>query len=113
MAGTLRSTSVSNLEHYAFGEHSVGLLDAVAQRNPDPINFNWPDYGVRIGVWRMAELFERLELKPSVLLNADVCDEYPRISKRETSAVGLAIAHGKNNSMFAGDPPHLSKGGED
>ncbi|HEY1722881.1 MAG TPA: polysaccharide deacetylase family protein [Magnetospirillaceae bacterium] len=101
-----------NLEHYAFGEHSVGLLDAVAQRDPDPINFSWRDYGVRVGVWRMAELFERLELKPSVLLNADVCDEYPRIIEEGNKRGWTWIAHGKNNSMFAGDPPHLSKEAE-
>src|ERR1700761_404819 len=68
-----------NIEHYVFGERSVGLLDAVAERDPDPINFSWRDYGARVGVWRMAELFARLGLRPSVLLNAEVCPEYPRI----------------------------------
>jgi hypothetical protein len=101
-----------NVEHYAFGERSVGLLDSVAQRDPDPINFSWRDYGVRVGVWRMAELFDRLELRPSVLLNADVCNEYPRIIDEGKRRGWTWIAHGKNNSMFAGSAPKLSEQAE-
>jgi len=44
-------------EHYTFGERSVGLREAVAQRDPHPINFSWRDYGARVGIWRTAELF--------------------------------------------------------
>jgi allantoinase len=94
-----------NLEHYEFGKRSVGVLDAVASRDPDPINFGWRDYGVRVGIWRMMALFDRLSICPSVLLNADVCREYPRIIEEGRRRNWCWVAHGKNNSMFAGDPP--------
>ena len=98
-----------NVEHYAFGQKSVGLLESVAGRNPDPINFSWRDYGVRVGVWRMADLFDRLAIRPSVLLNADVCEAYPRIIEEGNKRGWSWVAHGKNNSMFASDDPKLSE----
>jgi allantoinase len=101
-----------NIEHFRFGERSVGVLDAVAQRDPDPINFGWRDYGVRVGIWRMAELFDRLSVRPSVLLNADVCSEYPRIIEEGNKRGWSWVAHGKNNSMFAGNSPDLSERAE-
>jgi peptidoglycan/xylan/chitin deacetylase (PgdA/CDA1 family) len=99
-----------NIEHYAFGERSVGMLEAVASRDPDPINFGWRDYGARVGVWRIAELLDRLAITPSVLLNADVCDQYPRIIEVGRATSWCWVAHGKNNSMFAGpNPPQLGE----
>ena len=102
-----------NVEHYAFGKRSVGVLDAVASRDPDPINFGWRDYGVRVGIWRIAELLERLSLTPSVLLSADVCEAYPKIIEEGRRAGWCWVAHGKNNSMFAGqEPPRLDEAEE-
>lgn len=101
-----------NLEHYELGKRAVGPLDAVASRDPDPINFGWRDYGVRVGVWRMMELFDRLGVRPSVLLNADVCREYPRIIEEGNKRNWTWVAHGKNNSMFAGESPTLGEAEE-
>jgi hypothetical protein len=38
-----------NIEHYELGKRSVGVLDAVAARDPDPINVGWRDYGTGPG----------------------------------------------------------------
>lgn len=91
-----------NVEYYAFGEGSVGVFDAVASRPVDPINASWRDYGARVGVWRIAELLGRLGVTPSVLLNSDVCEAYPQIIEAGRKAQWCWVAHGKNNSMFAG-----------
>lgn len=101
-----------NIEHYAFAERSVGLLDAVASRDPDPINFGWRDYGLRVGIWRLMELFDKLNLRASVLLNADVCSHYPRVIEEGRKRGWAWVAHGKNNSMFAGSAPQLSEAEE-
>ena len=34
------------------------------------MNFSWQDYGNRVGAWRFIELFDRLELKTTALINA-------------------------------------------
>jgi peptidoglycan/xylan/chitin deacetylase (PgdA/CDA1 family) len=98
-----------NIEHYEIGKRSVGVLDAVAARDPDPINVSWRDYGMRVGVWRITELLDRLGMRPSVLLNADVCHEYPRILETGSARHWAWVAHGRNNTLFAGDPPKLSQ----
>jgi peptidoglycan/xylan/chitin deacetylase (PgdA/CDA1 family) len=44
-----------------------------------------------------------------VLLNADVCHEYPRILEAGNERHWAWVAHGRNNSMFAQEPPKLSE----
>jgi allantoinase len=94
-----------NLEHYEFGKRAFSALEAAATRDPDPINIAWRDYGMRVGVWRLMALFDRLGMRPSVLLNADVCREYPRVIEEGCKRRWVWLAHGVNNSMFAGEPP--------
>ncbi len=35
----------------------------------DTANWSWREYGQRVGVWRMIELFDRLGVKPSCTVN--------------------------------------------
>ena len=51
---------------------TVGLV-------PDALNYGWRDYGVRVGIWRMIDLLDRLGIPPSVNLNSEVCRHYPQI----------------------------------
>lgn len=97
-----------NIEYYEPGRPSVGVLDAVANRNPDPINEGWREYGPRVGVWRTAELLDELGIRPSVLVNSDVCAAYPQLVAEGVRRGWCWVAHGKNNSQFAGPkPPQL------
>ena len=58
---------------------STSIFAGTAGLVPDPLNFGWRDYGVRVGIWRMMELMERYGVKGTVALNSDVCERYPRI----------------------------------
>lgn len=91
-----------NIEHYEPGKPSIGILDKAANRDPDPLNEGWRDYGNRVGVWRIMELLDKYRIRPSVLLNADACHFYPRIIQEGNRRNWNWVAHGKNNSMFAG-----------
>ncbi|MDE2228191.1 MAG: polysaccharide deacetylase family protein [Alphaproteobacteria bacterium] len=44
---------------------------------PDLPNWSWHEYGMRVGFWRLAKLYDRLKVKPTVTLNARVCETYP------------------------------------
>jgi allantoinase len=44
-------------------------------------NWSWHEYGMRVGVWRFFELFDRLKIRPTVSINARVCDDYPRVAR--------------------------------
>ena len=39
---------------------------------PDVPNWSWHEYGMRVGVWRLIRMYQRLGLRPTVTLNAKV-----------------------------------------
>jgi allantoinase len=47
---------------------------------PDVPNWAWHEYGMRVGVWRFFELFRRLGIRPTLSINARVCEEYARVA---------------------------------
>ena len=89
-----------NIEHYEVDKPSTSLFAGTATLVPDPLNYGWRDYGVRVGIWRMIDAFDRLGLRASVALNADVCSRYPQIIEAGVRRNWAWLAHGKNNSTF-------------
>jgi len=49
---------------------------------PDVPNWAWHEYGMRVGVWRFFELFERLKIRPTLSINARVCEDYRRVAEQ-------------------------------
>ncbi|HKC33875.1 MAG TPA: polysaccharide deacetylase family protein, partial [Xanthobacteraceae bacterium] len=48
---------------------------------PDHPNWSWHEYGMRVGFWRLKAMLERLKLRPTVTLNARVCETYPQVAQ--------------------------------
>src|SRR5258707_5031021 len=48
---------------------------------PDVPNWSWHEYGMRVGFWRFHALYERLRIRPTVAINARVCEDYPRVAQ--------------------------------
>src|SRR5258705_13246008 len=48
---------------------------------PDHPNWSWHEYGMRVGFWRLKGMLERLRLRPTVTLNARVCETYPQVAQ--------------------------------
>ena len=42
---------------------------------PDVPNWSWHEYGMRVGVWRFFDLFRRLAIRPTLSINARVCED--------------------------------------
>ena len=61
---------------------------------PDVPNFAWYSYGMRVGIWRIIELLERLRIRPTLSLNASVCDTYPELVRAMHDARWEIMAHG-------------------
>ena len=61
---------------------------------PDVANWSWHEYGMRVGVWRFFELFERLGIRPTLSINARVCEEYERVAAQARDAGWEFMAHG-------------------
>ena len=49
---------------------------------PDVPNWSWHEYGMRVGCWRFFELYARLGIKPTLAINARVCEDYPRVAEQ-------------------------------
>jgi peptidoglycan/xylan/chitin deacetylase (PgdA/CDA1 family) len=94
-----------NVEHFLPGRPSTSFYDGTAALVPDPLNHGWRDYGPRVGIWRMTEIFDRHGIRPSVLLNSDVTTEYPQIIRAGTERGWAWLAHGRNNSTFQAAVP--------
>jgi peptidoglycan/xylan/chitin deacetylase (PgdA/CDA1 family) len=54
---------------------------------PDVSNWSWHEYGMRVGVWRFFDLYKRLNIKPTLAINARVIEEYRRVAE-EAKAQG-------------------------
>ena len=60
-----------NVEDFSFGE-GPGRTPTTSGPPPDPRNFALRDYSLRVGIWRILELMERLNLPLCHLLNASI-----------------------------------------
>lgn len=89
-----------NVEHYEYGKPALSVAQFTAGLTPDPLNFGWREYGPRVGVWRMIEMFDQLGIQPTAILNGDVIDEHPAIIKAGVDRGWDWVAHGKNNSTW-------------
>ena len=85
-----------NLEHFAFGE-GLGAELAPGGPQPDVLNYAWRDYGNRVGVWRMLELFDELEMPVSVLVNSDLYGYCPQVVSAFRDRGDEIVAHGRSN----------------
>jgi len=48
---------------------------------PDVPNWTWHEYGMRVGFWRFHEMYARLGIRPTLSINARVCEDYPRVAQ--------------------------------
>lgn len=86
-----------NLEHFAFGE-GLGAELAPGGPQPDVLNYAWRDYGNRVGVWRLLELFDQLELPVTLLVNSAIYDYCPEVVAAFRDRNDEIVAHGRTNS---------------
>ena len=89
-----------NLEWFSFGE-GLGAELAPGGSQPDVLNYAWRDYGNRVGVFRLADLFGELYLPVSLLVNAEMYRHAPEAVAAFPRAE--IVGHGRSNSERQGD----------
>jgi allantoinase len=67
---------------------------------PDVPNFSWADYGMRAGLPRILQAFERRGLPASTACNAGVIDAYPRAAEVMLKAGWEFIGHGMHQKAI-------------
>ncbi len=88
-----------NLEWFSFGE-GLGAELVPTAHQPDVLNYSWRDYGNRVGVFRLAELFAQLEMPVSLLVNAQMYQHAPQAVNAFAGAE--IVGHGRSNSERQG-----------
>jgi peptidoglycan/xylan/chitin deacetylase (PgdA/CDA1 family) len=97
-AAGLAAWVVINIEHFEFGKLGTAIQPHLTSQ-PEIANYAWRDYGNRIGIWRLFDLFDRYpEVKVTVALNADICHYYPQIVEAALARNWEIMGHGLNNS---------------
>ena len=89
-----------NLEWFSFGE-GLGAELAPGGPQPDVLNYAWRDYGNRVGVFRLADLFGELQFPVSLLVNAEMYRHAPEAVAAFPGAE--IVGHGRSNSERQGD----------
>jgi allantoinase len=97
-----------NVEHFSF-EGGLGHTPTVLGPSPDPRNFGWREYGLRVGIWRIFDLMEELHLPLCHLLNSTICETHPQIIDRIRKRGDDVVGHGRTNSERQAD---LDEAGE-
>lgn len=97
-----------NYEVFDFGG-GMGAELAPAKNQPDVMNYAWRDYGNRVGAWRLFDLFDRLRLPATALVNADVVEACPGLAEACVARGYEIAAHGPSNAAAQGK---LSRGEE-
>ena len=93
-----------NVEHFAFGG-PLGHTPTTLGPPPDPRNFAWRDYGLRVGIWRIFDLADALGLPLCHLINSSVSERYPQIVARIQERGDEIVGHGRTNSERQADLP--------
>jgi allantoinase len=92
----------------AFG---VGITPNPTNYVPDVFNYAWREYGMRVGLWRLADVFDEADLKATVALNSQVCEVFPKAVEEMKKRAWEFMGHGTTNSnTLAGLDPEQERG---
>lgn len=87
----------TNVECFAFGA-GAGHDPAKTGEPQTHRNYSWRDYGNRIGIWRLLELFEELGLPIAHNVNSLVYDYAPQVMDEIRRRGDEIVAHGRTNA---------------
>ena len=88
---------VVNMEHWRFDHpmpRGISTPPQGRQSVPDVPNFAWAEYGMRVGMQRIFDLFEARALPAAASLNANVIDIYPQCAEKTLELGWEFVGHG-------------------
>ena len=65
---------------------------------PDVINYAWREYGMRVGLWRLADVLDGAGVKATVALNSAVAEAHPKAVEEMQRRGWEFMGHGITNS---------------
>lgn len=90
-----------NIEHYEFLPERVRVRNPWPRvPHPDILGYGLRDYGNRVGVWRLMEVFDRFQLPCTVSLSMAVLQMYPEIAEAMLKRRWEFMSHGLYNTRY-------------
>ena len=95
---------VPNVEHYEYLPEPSRRRDPWPRMpHPDVIGYGTRDYGNRVGIWRMFDLLDRLEIRATVSLSMANWVHYPEIFRAMEERRWSVLCHGLYNTRYHWD----------
>jgi len=95
---------VPDVEHYEYLPAPSRKRDPWPRMpHPDVIGYGSRDYGNRVGLWRMFDLFDRLDIRATVSLSMANWVHYPEIFRAMAARNWSVLCHGMYNTRYHWD----------
>ncbi len=90
-----------NIEHYEYQPQKIRVRNPWPRMpHPDILGYGLRDYGNRVGVWRLMEVFDRYRLRCTVSLSSAVLQMYPQIAQAMLERSWELMSHGLYNTRY-------------
>jgi allantoinase len=90
-----------NIEGFAYGMGKGAAIAPPEQATSHSI-YSWRDYGNRVGMWRLFELFDELGLPIDAQMNTAIYEMAPDIPQKLRARGDEILGHGETNSEEQG-----------
>jgi peptidoglycan/xylan/chitin deacetylase (PgdA/CDA1 family) len=97
-----------NIETFGFGIDAGPML-GYALPMPDHRSWSWREYGNRVAVWRLFDLFDELQIPAAHLVNSYLYDTHPQIIEAIRARKDEIVGHGRTNSERPGSRPEADE----
>jgi len=96
---TLAIWIIPNVEVWSFDSPAgVAISANTGNIAPDVINYAWREYGMRVGLWRIADVLDAAGVRATVALNSAVCEVFPKAVEEMKKRRWELMGHGITNS---------------
>ena len=90
-----------NIEQFSFGEGKGSAIAPPDQAQSHSI-YSWRDYGNRVGIWRLLEMFDDLDIPIEAQINTEIYSHCPDIPQALRERNHEILGHGITNSDVQG-----------
>jgi peptidoglycan/xylan/chitin deacetylase (PgdA/CDA1 family) len=97
-----------NIEQFRYGAGKGAAIAPPDQANSHSV-FSWRDYGNRVGIWRLLDLFDVLAIPIEAQMNTAIYEHCPDIPARLRARGDEILGHGITNSDEQGHLDEVSE----
>lgn len=91
----------NNVEVFSYGEGKGAGIAPPDQAVSHSV-YSWRDYGNRVGIWRLLEMFDELNIPSEAQINTAIYEECPQIAEALRERNVEILGHGITNSEEQG-----------